>query len=67
MDSRFRACCQILMCRIEIATPPLLSFDRKTRGLAMTKNQVLCHCEERSDEAISCLATNPFAGMTQGE
>ena len=30
----------------------------------MTYKRALCHCEERSDEAISALATDPFAGMT---
>jgi len=32
----------------------------------MTRERTFCHCEERSDEAISALATSPFAGMTRG-
>ncbi len=34
------------------------------KSLAMTWKSTLCHCEERSDEAISTFSTSPFAGMT---
>ena len=30
----------------------------------MTQKRTFRHCEEQSDEAISTLATSPFAGMT---
>jgi len=60
LDSRLRVCCQTILGGIEIATACFA-------GLAMTKNGDLCHCEERSDEAISTSATSPCAGMTKSD
>ena len=57
MDSRFRACGKSPTVTVEIAA-------RFFELLAMTRKSTSCHCEERSDEAISAFSTAPFAGMT---
>jgi hypothetical protein len=41
-----------IQCRNKIATA---TFG----GLAMTQKPIVCHCEERSDEAISTFSTAP--------
>jgi len=55
---------ETMLVNIEIATA---AFG----GLAMTYKRPLCHCEEsrqcRDDEAISTLATSPFAGITEND
>ena len=56
LDSRFRACCQSPYARVEIDV-------RFSESLAMTEKCILCHCEERSDEAISRVSTGPKAGI----
>jgi hypothetical protein len=43
---------------------PIEAFEIAARffeSLAMTWNRVFCHCEERSDEAISAFSTTPFS------